>query len=99
LRHDGEERMRAIATARRVSLGFTAASALLALVSIQLGRRLGLAEHLPLFNALAATMLGLVAVGLAVGVVALIRARGKSASLWFVSAFAVAVLGTYLLDD
>ena len=91
--------MAAIATARRVSLCFTTASVFLASVSIQLGRRLGLDQNLALFNALAATMLGLAGVGLAIGVVALIRARGKGVSLWLVSALAVAVIASYLLDD
>ncbi len=86
-------------SARKASLLFTVASVCVALVSIQLGRRMNYLEHLPLFNALAVTMLGLVGVGFLVALVSLIKARGRNVSLWWVAVLAIVVLGSYLLDE
>jgi len=83
----------------KVSLLFTASSVLLAVISIQLGRRLNYLEHLPMFNVFAATMLGLVGVGLVAAIVPLFRARWRSPSLWLTAALAALVLSSYLLDE
>ena len=82
-----------------LSLSFTTASFLLGLISILIGRRVHYLDHLPVFNAIAATMLALVVVGLAAPVVPLWRSRGRGASLWIAAALALVVVATYLLDD
>lgn len=84
---------------RNISLMLTASSFLLALVSIQLGRRLNHLEHLPMFNLLAAAMLVLVIAGLVVAFVPLVKTRGRGASLWLAAAVAIVVLGAFLLED
>ena len=86
-------------SARNGSLALTTCSLLLGLVNIQLGRRLNYLEHLPIFNSMAAAMLALVVAGLVVACVPLVRARGRSASLWLAAALAIVVLGSLLLDD
>lgn len=83
----------------RVSLASTASSVLLAVISIQLGRRLNYAERLPMFNVFAASMPGLVGVGLVAAIVPLFRVRWRSPSLWVAAVFAALVLGSYLLDE
>ena len=83
----------------RVSLLLTGISFVLALVSIQLGRRPNYLANLPMFNILAAVMLVLVGAGLVVALVPLIKARGRSAPLWVTTALAAVVMAFYLLDD
>jgi hypothetical protein len=82
-----------------LSLSITAFSFLLAIVSVQLGRRLNYLDHLLMFNGLAITMLALVAVAIGVAFTALLRNRGRSLSLWFSTGLALMLLGSYLLDE
>lgn len=86
-------------SARTTSLMLTTSSLLLAVVSIQLARRMNYIEHLSLFNGLAAGMLALVTAAVPVACVPLVKARGRNTSLWLAAALAVALLGSYLLDD
>ena len=83
----------------RVSLVLTTCSLLLALINIQLGRRLNYLEHLLMFNTLAAGMLAFAAAALVVAGVALAKARGRGVSLWLPTVLAIVVLGSYLLED
>ena len=91
--------MRIRISSARVSLAFTSMSFLLGATNILVGRRVDYLEYLPLFNAMAVTMLGLVLVGLIAAIVALAKARGRGASPWLSATFASLVLATYLLDQ
>lgn len=81
-----------------LSLMLSTTSLLLAVVSIQLGRRLSYLDHLATFNVMAMTMLALVAAGFALAIVPLVRARGRSVPLWLATALSTVVLGMFLLD-
>jgi cytochrome bd-type quinol oxidase subunit 2 len=85
-------------SATRRSLMLTTGSFLLGLISIALGRRVNYLDHLPVFNVLAAAMLVLVVVAVVVAFAALVRSRGRGASLWLAATMGTAVLGIYLLD-
>jgi hypothetical protein len=82
-----------------LSLSLTTCSFLLAIVSIQLGRRINYLDHLLLFNGLAITMLALVTVAIGVTFTALVRNRGRGFSLWLATGLAFMLLGSYLLDE
>lgn len=86
-------------SATRRSLMFTTGSFLLGLVSIGLGRRVNYLEYLPVFNMIAFAMLALVVTAVTVALVALIRNRGRGASLWIAATMGTVVLGMYLLED
>ena len=86
-------------SARNVSLALSACSLLLALVSIQLGRRLRYLDHLPMFNAMAAVILALVGAGFVAAFASLVKTRAQSSSSWLAAAFALVILGLYLFDD
>ena len=84
---------------RKISLMLTTCSFLLALVSIQLGRRLSTSEHMPMFNSMAAVMLALVCAGLIAAVMSLVKSRAKSVSSWLAAGLALLLLASYLFDD
>jgi hypothetical protein len=84
---------------RGIPFVLTATSFVLAMVSIQLGRKLNYLDHLPVFNSLALVMLALVLSALVVAVVQLVKARERSASPWVAVTLALFVLSSYLLDD
>ncbi len=84
---------------RNVSMMLSACSFLLALVSIQLGRRLNYIEHLPMFNSMAAVILALVCAGFVAALGALVKTQAKSPSSWLAVALALVILASYLFDD
>ena len=81
------------------SLMLTTCSFLLALVSIQLGRRLNTTEHVSMFNSMAAVILALVCAGFIAALMSLVKSRAKSASSWFAAGLALLLLLSYLFDD
>ena len=89
---------RSISATRR-SLMLTTGSFLLGLVSIALGRRVNYLDHLPVFNMIALVMLALVVAAVTVACVALVRNRGRGASLWIAATMGSVILGMYLLDN
>ena len=84
---------------RKVSLTLTTCSFLLALVSIQLGRRLSTTENMSMFNSMAAIMLALVCAGFVAAVMSLMKSRAKSVSSWLAAGLALLLLASYLFDD
>ena len=86
-------------TLRNVSLVLTTCSFLLALASIQLGRRLSTTEHMSMFSSIAAVILTLVGAGFVVALVSLVKTRAKSTSSWLAAALALVLLASYLFDD
>lgn len=86
-------------SSQTLSLSLTTCSFLLALISVQLGRRLYYLEHLPIFNVLAIAMLAFVTAAIVIAFTALLRNRGRGFSLWCTTGLAFMLLGSYLLDE
>ena len=84
---------------RQVSLMLTTCSFLLALGSIQLGRRLSTTENMSMFNSMAAVILALVCAGFVAAVMSLVKSRAKSVSSWLAAGLALLLLASYLFDD
>ncbi|HZL86356.1 MAG TPA: hypothetical protein VFD07_13360 [Candidatus Krumholzibacteria bacterium] len=84
---------------RKASWMSTTCSFLLALVSIQLGRRLSIAEHMSMFNWMAAVILALVVAGFVAALMSLVKSRAKSGSSWLAAGLALLLLLSYLFDD
>lgn len=82
-----------------LSLILTACGFLIALFSSYLGQQINYLQFLLMFNLMAITILILVSMALVVALLALIKRRGRSYSLWFAASLATLVLGSYLWDE